>query len=38
MFLRVLLDEEFNLIWHRLEQAKKDNKLDEDDKNLTDED
>ena len=32
-----LLDEEFHTIWHRLEHAKKDNKLDEDDKNLSDE-
>ena len=32
-----VIDEQFNDIWHRLEHAKKDNKLDEDDKNLTDE-
>ena len=32
-----ILEEEFNSIWHRLEQAKKDDKLDEDDKNLSDE-
>ena len=31
-----ILDEEFNSIWHRLEHAKKDNTLDEDDKNLSD--
>ena len=31
-----ILDEEFNSIWHRLEHAKKDNTLDEDDKNLND--
>ena len=31
-----VLDEEFNSIWSRLELAKKENKLDEDDKNLTD--
>ena len=32
-----ILDEEFHTIWHRLEHAKKDNKLDDDDKNLSDE-
>ena len=32
-----ILDDEFKLIWHRLENAKKENKLDEDDKNLSDE-
>ena len=32
-FLKI--EEEFNLIWNRVEQAKKDNKLDEDDKKLT---
>ena len=31
-----ILDEEFHAIWHRLEHAKKDNTLDQDDKNLTD--
>ena len=31
-----ILEEEFKSIWHRLEHAKKDNKLDEDDKNLSD--
>ena len=31
-----MLEEEFNSIWQRLENAKKDKKLDEDDKNLTD--
>ncbi len=31
-----LIEEEFHSIWHQLEHAKKDNKLDEDDKNLTD--
>ena len=31
-----ILDEEFQAIWHRLEHAKKDNTLDQDDKNLTD--
>jgi len=31
-----ILEEEFKTIWHRLEHAKKDNKLDEDDKGLTD--
>ena len=30
-----LFEEEFNLIWQRVEQAKKDNNLDEDDKKLT---
>ena len=30
-----ILDEDFNEIWHRLEHAKKDNKLDEDDKLLS---
>lgn len=32
-----ILEEEFNSIWHKLEHAKKDNKLDEDDKGLSDE-
>ena len=32
-----ILEEEFNSIWYKLEQAKKDDKLDEDDKNLSDE-
>ena len=32
-----ILDEEFHTIWHRLEHAKKDNTLDDDDKNLSDE-
>ena len=32
-----VLDEDFSEIWHRLELAKKDGKLDEDDKSLTDE-
>ena len=32
-----VLEEDFSEIWHRLEQAKKDGKLDEDDKSLTDE-
>ena len=31
-----IFDEEFHTIWHRLEHAKKDNKLDEDDKKLSD--
>ena len=31
-----ILDEEFNSIMSRLDQAKKDNNLDEDDKNLSD--
>ena len=30
-----MLEEEFNLIWHKVEHAKKDDKLDEDDKKLT---
>ena len=30
-----MLEEEFNLIWHKIEHAKKDDKLDEDDKKLT---
>ena len=30
-----MLEEEFNSIWHKIEHAKKDNKLDEDDKKLT---
>ena len=30
-----VLDEEFNTLWQRLDHAKKDNKLDEDDKNLS---
>ena len=29
-----MLEEEFNSIWHKVEHAKKDNKLDEDDKKL----
>ena len=33
-----ILDEEFHGIMHRLEHAKKDNTLDEDDKNLSDKD
>lgn len=32
-----IYDEEFDSIWHRLEHAKKDGKLDEDDKDLNDE-
>ena len=32
-----ILDEEFHTIWHRLEHAKKDNTLDDDDKNLSEE-
>ena len=32
-----IIDEEFHAIWHRLEHAKKDDKLDDDDKNLSDE-
>ena len=28
-------EEEFNIIWHKVEHAKKDNKLDEDDKKLS---
>ena len=32
-----ILDEEFNSIWQRLEQAKKDGSLDKDDKNLSEE-
>jgi trigger factor len=32
-----VLEEDFSEIWHRLELAKKDGKLDEDDKSLTDE-
>ena len=32
-----MLKEEFDLIWHKVEHAKKDNKLDEDDKKLSDE-
>ena len=31
-----LLEDEFNSIWHRLENAKKENKMDEDDRNLSD--
>ena len=31
-----ILDQEFHDIWHRLENAKKDGKLDEDDKKLND--
>ena len=30
-----VLEEDFNEIWHRLENAKKDNSLDEDDKKLS---
>ena len=33
-----ILDQEFHDIWHRLEHAKKDGKLDEDDKKLNDDD
>ena len=32
-----IIDEEFQTIWHRLEHAKKDNTLDDDDKNLSEE-
>jgi len=32
-----IVDQEFNDIWHRIEHAKKDNSLDEDDKKLSDE-
>ena len=32
-----IVDQEFNDIWHRIEHAKKDNSLDEDDKQLSDE-
>ena len=31
-----MLDDEFNSIWHRLEHAKKEGKLDADDKNVSD--
>ena len=31
-----IVDQEFKDIWHRIEHAKKDNTLDDDDKNLTD--
>ena len=31
-----IYDEEFKIIWQRVEKAKQDNKLDEDDKKLTD--
>jgi len=31
-----IVDQEFSDIWHRIEHAKKENKLDEDDKKLTD--
>ena len=31
-----IVDQEFNDIWHRIEHAKKDNSLDEDDKKLSD--
>ena len=31
-----IVDQEFSDIWHRIEDAKKDNKLDDDDKKLTD--
>ena len=30
-----ILEDEFNIIWHKVEHAKKENKLDEDDKNLS---
>ena len=30
-----MFEEEFNIIWHKVEHAKKDDKLDEDDKKLT---
>ena len=30
-----VLEEDFNEIWHRLENAKKDGSLDEDDKSLS---
>jgi len=33
-----ILEDEFNSIWQRLENAKKENKLDDDDKDLSDED
>ena len=33
-----IFEEEFNQIWHRVEHAKKDSTLDEDDKNLSDKD
>ena len=33
-----MLEEEFDGIWHKLEHAKKENKLDEDDKSLSDSD
>ena len=33
-----ILDEEFHGIWHRLQHAKEENKLDEDDKNLSEKD
>ena len=33
-----IFEEEFNIIWHRVEHAKKDNKLDDDDKKLNDND
>tara|TARA_X000000368_G_C23023560_1_gene709140 strand:- start:546 stop:1895 length:1350 start_codon:yes stop_codon:yes gene_type:complete len=33
-----ILDQEFNDIWHRIEHAKKDGNLDEDDKKLNDKD
>ena len=29
------IEEEFNIIWHKVEHAKKDNKLDKDDVNLS---
>ena len=32
-----VIDEQFHDIWHKLEHAKKENKLDEDDKNLSEE-
>ncbi len=31
-----IVDQEFNEIWHRIENAKKDNSLDDDDKKLSD--
>ena len=33
-----VLEDDFNQIWHRLEHAKKEGNLDEDDKLLKDED
>ena len=37
IYIGEYLDDEFHNIWHRLEHAKKDNALDDDDKNLSDE-